>query len=68
MKVARLETQVTRYRASTETLEKSEDELKAEKRKLQREVMFLNFDCLLSLFGHSLRLHLLKLISTCLAA
>jgi len=37
-KVARLETQVTRYRTASETLEKSEDELKVEKRKLQREV------------------------------
>lgn len=38
LKVARLETQVTRFRVAAETLEKSEDELKAEKRKLQREV------------------------------
>ncbi len=37
-KVARLETQVTRFRVTAETLEKSEDELKVEKRKLQREV------------------------------
>ena len=36
--MARLETQVTRYRTAAETLEKSEDELKVEKRKLQREV------------------------------
>lgn len=39
--MARLETQVTRYKAATETLEKSEDELKAEKRKLQREVIIV---------------------------
>jgi hypothetical protein len=38
LQVARLETQVTRYRTAAETSEKSEDELKAEKRKLQREV------------------------------
>jgi len=36
--VARLETQVTRYRTAAETSEKSEDELKADKRKLQREL------------------------------
>jgi len=36
--VARLETQVTRFRVAAETSEKSEDELKAEKRKLQREL------------------------------
>ncbi|XP_046439122.1 leucine-rich repeat flightless-interacting protein 2-like isoform X2 [Daphnia pulex] len=36
--VARLETQVTRFRVTAETLEKSEDELKVEKRKLQREL------------------------------
>ena len=44
-KVARLETQVTRFRVTAETLEKSEDELKAEKRKLQREVkcIFVNY-------------------------
>lgn len=29
---------MTRFRVAAETLEKSEDELKAEKRKLQREV------------------------------
>lgn len=37
--MARLETQVARYRSAAETSEKAEDELKAEKRKLQREVM-----------------------------
>ena len=41
LKVARLETQVTRFRVAAETSEKSEDELKAEKRKLQREVMLI---------------------------
>lgn len=38
MKVSRLETQVTRFRLAAETSEKAEDDLKAEKRKLQREV------------------------------
>lgn len=36
--VTRLEGQVTRYKSSAENAEKVEDELKAEKRKLQREV------------------------------
>jgi len=36
--VNRLEALVTRYKASSEELEKSEEELKGEKRKLQREV------------------------------
>ncbi|XP_016389918.1 leucine-rich repeat flightless-interacting protein 2-like [Sinocyclocheilus rhinocerous] len=36
--VTRLEGQVTRYKAASENAEKVEDELKAEKRKLQREV------------------------------
>ncbi|XP_034377975.1 leucine-rich repeat flightless-interacting protein 1 isoform X31 [Arvicanthis niloticus] len=36
--VIRLESQVTRYRAAAENAEKIEDELKAEKRKLQREL------------------------------
>ncbi|XP_078537481.1 leucine-rich repeat flightless-interacting protein 1 isoform X22 [Lissotriton helveticus] len=36
--VIRLEAQVTRYRSSAENAEKVEDELKAEKRKLQREL------------------------------
>ncbi|XP_044732882.1 leucine-rich repeat flightless-interacting protein 2 isoform X2 [Chrysoperla carnea] len=35
--VARLETQVVRYRAEAEASERAEDELKTEKRKLQRE-------------------------------
>lgn len=38
VKVSRLETQVTRFRLAAETSEKAEDDLKAEKRKLQREV------------------------------
>lgn len=42
--VARLETQVVRYRAAAEASERAEDELKTEKRKLQREVSFtLNY-------------------------
>lgn len=39
--VIRLESQVARYRSAAENAEKIEDELKAEKRKLQREVKFL---------------------------
>lgn len=38
--VTRLEGQVTRYKSAAENSEKVEDELKAEKRKLQREVEF----------------------------
>ena len=36
--VTRLETQLTRYRTAAEESERIEDELKAEKRKTQREV------------------------------
>lgn len=36
--VARLESQVIRYKSAAEISEKSEEALKAEKRKLQREV------------------------------
>lgn len=36
--MARLESQVIRYKSAAETSEKAEDELKIEKRKLQREV------------------------------
>ncbi|XP_044598981.1 leucine-rich repeat flightless-interacting protein 2 isoform X3 [Cotesia glomerata] len=36
--VARLESQVIRYKSAAETSEKAEDDLKVEKRKLQREV------------------------------
>uniref|UniRef100_A0A3Q3J3J5 Myosin tail domain-containing protein n=1 Tax=Monopterus albus TaxID=43700 RepID=A0A3Q3J3J5_MONAL len=36
--VTRLEGQVTRYKSAAENAEKVEDELKAEKRKLQREL------------------------------
>jgi ribosomal protein L44E len=36
--VARLETQVARFQTTAETAERAEEELKAEKRKLQREV------------------------------
>lgn len=38
--VIRLEGQVTRYKSAAENAEKIEDELKVEKRKLQREVTF----------------------------
>jgi hypothetical protein len=38
VQVARLESQVIRYKSASETAEKVEDELKVEKRKLQREV------------------------------
>lgn len=38
LQISRLEGQVSRYKASADTSEKIEDELKAEKRKLQREV------------------------------
>lgn len=37
--VTRLEGQVSRYKSASENAEKVEDELKAEKRKLQREVV-----------------------------
>ncbi len=37
-KVARLESQVIRYKTAAETAERSEEELKTERRKLQREV------------------------------
>lgn len=39
LQVSRLEGQVLRYRTAAENAEKVEDELKAEKRKLQREVL-----------------------------
>lgn len=38
IQINRLEGQVSRYKASADNSEKVEDELKAEKRKLQREV------------------------------
>lgn len=41
--VARLESQVIRYKSAAETSEKAEDELKVEKRKLQREVKYYYF-------------------------
>ena len=41
--VIRLESQVSRYKQAAENAEKIEDELKAEKRKLQREVNFLGY-------------------------
>lgn len=40
--VTRLEGQVMRYKTAAENSEKVEDELKAEKRKLQREVVSLS--------------------------
>lgn len=41
VQVARLESQVVRYKSAAETSEKLEGELKLEKRKLQREVSFM---------------------------
>lgn len=41
LQISRLEGQVLRYRTAAENAEKVEDELKAEKRKLQREVLVL---------------------------
>lgn len=41
--MARLESQVIRYKSAAETSEKVEDELKVEKRKLQREVSIFGF-------------------------
>jgi hypothetical protein len=45
--VARLETQLTRYRIAAEEAEKLEDELKADKRKSQRDVSHSCFDLFL---------------------
>ncbi|XP_046588470.1 leucine-rich repeat flightless-interacting protein 2 isoform X5 [Neodiprion lecontei] len=42
--VARLESQVIRYKSAAEASEKAEDELKVEKRKLQREMISDYFD------------------------
>jgi len=42
VQVARLESQVIRYKSASESAEKVEDELKVEKRKLQREVRGFN--------------------------
>jgi len=58
--VARLDSQVVRYKTASEAAEKAEDELKLEKRKLQREVfnclylLFLKFDRIYKIY------HLLK--------
>lgn len=41
--VARLESQVIRYKSAAEASEKAEDELKVEKRKLQREVSMSSY-------------------------
>ena len=38
LQVARLESQVLRYKTASETAERSEEELKTERRKTQREV------------------------------
>lgn len=43
--VTRLEGQVTRYKSAAENAEKVEDEMKAEKRKLQREVRVVFLRC-----------------------
>lgn len=40
--MTRLEGQVLRYKSAAENAEKVEDELKAEKRKLQREVVYFH--------------------------
>ena len=40
--MARLETQVIRFKTAAETAERSEEELKTERRKLQREVSIFN--------------------------
>lgn len=41
--MTRLEGQVTRYKSAAENAEKVEDEMKAEKRKLQREVELFSY-------------------------
>lgn len=43
--IIRLEGQVTRYKSASENAEKVEDELKVEKRKLQREVSVSSSTC-----------------------
>lgn len=43
--MARLESQVVRYKSASEAAEKVEDDLKVEKRKLQREVSVDFFCC-----------------------
>lgn len=40
LKTVRLESQVKRYKTASENLERVEEELKAEKRKFQKEVRF----------------------------
>lgn len=62
LQISRLEGQVLRYKTAAENAEKVEDELKAEKRKLQREVFV--FICFLEYipkkkksFGNSSLLH-----------
>ena len=65
--IARLEGQVSRYKAAADHYESSEDTLKADKRRLQREVTCLNLEyeidisfTMLSIFGSFLSLILLK--------
>ena len=43
--ITRLEGQVKRYKTAAEKSEAAEEELKAEKRKLQREVTVGSYDC-----------------------
>ena len=56
LQIIRLEGQVSRYKTASESAEKVEDELKVEKRKLQREVRcplalsLYQVYCLLSLY------------------
>ena len=74
LQVIRLESQVKRYKNAAETSEKNEEELKAEKRKLQREVnylfhlncfyFFIAFDCFVNLGFLNIVFLLLKFIST----
>lgn len=60
IQINRLEGQVSRYKASADNSEKVEDELKAEKRKLQREVK-TDFH-----FNNNMKLHQAKCNICCL--
>lgn len=53
--VARLESQVIRYKSAAEVSEKSEEALKAEKRKLQREVLHFSLFSILFYFIYCLK-------------
>ena len=44
--VARLDSQVIRFKTAAETAERSEEELKTERRKMQREVMYHIMDAM----------------------